>query len=1028
MSAEDVKRKLTAILSADVQGYSRLMGDDEKATVETITNYRKIMTDLIQTYHGSVKDAKGDNMLAEFPSVVDAIQCAVEIQKALEVRNADLPEHRRMTFRIGVNSGDVIEKEDTIYGDGVNIAARLESLAEGGGICISGTAFDQVGKKLPLGYKYLGEQKVKNIEKPIRTYKVLVDPESVGKVIGEKYRLKMWHWTAIFGLIVLIVVAGGLTFWEFYFQPDVAPASIEKMAYPLPDKPSIAVLPFDNMSGDPDQEFFSDGLSEEIITALSKVTQLFVIDRNSSFSYKGKAVKVKQIAEDLGVRYVLEGSVRKEGDRVRITAQLIDAITGHQLWAERYDKKLKDIFTLQDEITMKILTALQLKLTDGEIARISARGTRNLEAYLKVLQARGPFYTITKEGFAQARRLCEEALAIDPNYAAAYIYLGSTHFMDVILGSSKSPKESLKLAFEALTKAKKLDDSYAAAYSALGFIYVMKKQYDKAITECERAVAVEPNSATALIWMSLVLTLSGNHQEAVQPAEKSLRLNPMAPPFHNRILGMAYSWVGRYEDAISAYKKALRRTPNDIVTHIKLTNAYSWAGRMEEAKAQAQDVLRINPKYCIEKDRIPSLFKNQADRERYVEGLRKAGLPETPPLALPDKPSIAVLPFTNMSADPKQDYFSDGITEEIITGLSKVPKLFVIARNSTFTYKGKPVMVQQVGQELGVRYVLEGSVRKEKDRVRITAQLVDAMTGNHLWGEKYDRDLKDIFELQDEIMMKVITAVQVKLTEGEQARLWSKVTKKNVAYEKFIKGLEYFRRWTKDGNLLARQLWEEAIEVDPHYALAYTSLAYTHSRDSLWGWSKTPQKSFQRAEELAEKALALDNTLADTYALLGNLHLWKGQYEQAIKFGEKAVALNPNGADITGLYALNLSAAGRQDEAIALFKKAIRLNPISPSWYLQYLGRAYILAEKFDEGIAVLENSLERNPDFLPAHIFLAASYSLAGREEEARVSAEEVMRISPKFSLERYSKLLGFKNKADKDLLMNALQKAGLK
>ena len=358
MTTEDVKRKLSAILSADVQGYSRLMGDDERATVETITAYRRIMTDLIQGHHGRVVDAKGDNVLAEFSSVVDAIQCAVEIQKELEVKNADLPEHRRMAFRIGVNLGDVIEKGDTIYGDGVNIAARLESLAEGGGICISGTAFDQVGKKLPLGYKYLGEQTVKNIEKPIRAYKVLVEPEAVGKVIGEKPRLKMWHWTAIFGLMVLIVVVGALALWEFYVRPDVAPASVEKMAYPLPDKPSIAVLPFDNMSKDPDQDYFSDGITEEIITALAKVPDLFVIARNSTFTYKGKPVKIQQVAEELGVQYVLEGSVRKSEDRIRVTAQLIDALDGKHLWAERYDRPLKDIFAVQDEITFKILACI----------------------------------------------------------------------------------------------------------------------------------------------------------------------------------------------------------------------------------------------------------------------------------------------------------------------------------------------------------------------------------------------------------------------------------------------------------------------------------------------------------------------------------------------------------------------------------------------------------------------------------------------------------------------------------------------
>ena len=302
VSRENIKRRLTAIFSADAKDYSILMRDDEAATVETLTAYRQLMSTLIRQHHGRVVDSPGDNILAEFASVVDAVQSAVAIQKELKVRNAKLPDHRRMAFRIGINLGDVIVEEGRLYGDGVNITARLEGLADPGGICISRTAFDQIEDKLPLGYEYLGEKSVKNIAKPVRAYRVLLEPESVGKIIGEHRRLKMWQWTAIFALIVLIVVAGGLSFWELYLKPDVAPASIEKMAYPLPDKPSIAVLPFDNMSKDPDQGYFGDGLAEEIITALSKVPQLFVIARNSSFSYKGKSVKVKRIAEDLGVQ------------------------------------------------------------------------------------------------------------------------------------------------------------------------------------------------------------------------------------------------------------------------------------------------------------------------------------------------------------------------------------------------------------------------------------------------------------------------------------------------------------------------------------------------------------------------------------------------------------------------------------------------------------------------------------------------------------------------------------------------------
>jgi TolB-like protein/class 3 adenylate cyclase len=380
MATDDVKRKLTAIFSADVEGYSRLMEEDELATVETLTSHKEIMRKLIRQYRGRVVDSTGDNLLAEFASVVDAVQCAVEVQQVLSAKNEALPENRRMNFRIGINSGDVIEEGELIYGDGVNVAARVESLAEGGGISISGTAYDQLGKKLPLGYEYLGEQSVKNIEKPVRVYRVLTEAEAAGKVIGEvRPKTKQLRGAAIGGIVVLILVVGALAIWNFYLKPDVEPASVEKMAFPLPDEPSIAVLPFANMSGDPQQEYLSDGFTEQIITGLSMVPRLFVIARNSTFTYKGKAVKVQQVAEELGVKYVLEGSVQKSGNRVRITAQLIDTTKGHHLWAERYDRNLSDIFALQDEIAKKVITALQVKLTEGEKARLLAKGTENLE-------------------------------------------------------------------------------------------------------------------------------------------------------------------------------------------------------------------------------------------------------------------------------------------------------------------------------------------------------------------------------------------------------------------------------------------------------------------------------------------------------------------------------------------------------------------------------------------------------------------------------------------------------------------------
>jgi TolB-like protein/class 3 adenylate cyclase len=365
MATQDFKRRLTAILSADVEGYSRLMREDEEATVRTITSYRAAMTKLIQQYRGRVVDSPGENILADFTSVVDGVNCAVEIQRELAERNAELPSERKMKFRIGVNLGDVIEEGERIYGDGVNIAARVEGLAEGGGICISGTVYDAIESKLGLEYEYMGEQAVKNIPKPVRVYRVLSFPGAAAhRVIKAKRAVGRTWRNMVLAIAAILIVGAAIAIWQFYFRaPSMKVASVEKMAFPLPDKPSIAVLPFTNMSDDPKQEYFSDGLTDQIITGLSKIPYLFVIARHSTFTYKGKPVKVQKVAEDLGVRYVLEGSVQRTADRIRITTQLIDATTGYHLWSERYDRDPEDIFAVQDDITMEIMKAMQVKLT-----------------------------------------------------------------------------------------------------------------------------------------------------------------------------------------------------------------------------------------------------------------------------------------------------------------------------------------------------------------------------------------------------------------------------------------------------------------------------------------------------------------------------------------------------------------------------------------------------------------------------------------------------------------------------------------
>jgi len=383
--------------------------------------------------------------------VVDAVNAAVEIQRELAERNAELPEDRRMEFRIGINMGDVVEEGDRLYGDGINIAARMESLAPAGGICIAGTVYDAVEKKLGLKYEYLGEKEVKNIETPVRVYRVLSYPGAAAhRVIKARKTVgSAWRNALVLAMALLVLGVTAFAVWNYYFRSSVPPvdvASVEKMAFPLPDKPSIAVLPFVNMSGDPAQEYFSDGITEEIITALSKVRDLFVIARNSTFTYKGKSIKVQQVSRELGVRYVLEGSVRRAGDRLRITAQLVDALTGRHIWAERYDRNLKDIFALQDEITIKILTALQVTLTNGQEARLYTKGTDNLDAYLKRVQSKEYFYHLSKDNNIRARKMAEDAIGLDPGYAAAYAILGWTYAIDARIGWSKSKQYCLERA------------------------------------------------------------------------------------------------------------------------------------------------------------------------------------------------------------------------------------------------------------------------------------------------------------------------------------------------------------------------------------------------------------------------------------------------------------------------------------------------------------------------------------------------------------------------------------------------------
>ncbi len=637
MTPDQVKRKLAAILSADVQGYSRLMEADEEGTIRILKAYMEVINRFIQQHRGRLVATGGDSVLAEFASVVDAVRCAVGIQEELKERNKDVEENQRMKFRIGVNLGDVVEEGETILGDGVNIAARVQSLAEAGGICITATAYDHIKNKLAFGYEYVGEQTVKNIKEPVKIYRVLMEPgikipEAAASVPEDKNaKGKILSLPVLIG-IALMLIAVAAVLYQFAFRPSTLKtevASIKKMAFPLPEVPSIAVLPFVNMSEDPKQEFLCDGMTEEIITGLSKVPRLFVIARNSTSTYKGKPVKVKQVSEELGVRYVLEGSVRRSGNRVRITTQLIDALTGNYLWAESYDRDLKDIFALQDEITIKVLGSIQVKLTEGgQVGRPEKyfKGKKGLDCYLKLTEASGYYERWNIEDNNSARRMIEEAIAMCPENPMTYFNLGWVYHNDYMLDNTKSPRETIEKGIELVQKALAMDDSIADAHGLLCRLYLTKREYAKAIAEGERAVALNPGGTSVLVSYAASLAVAGRPKEAIPLFQKAIRLNPFGPSQLYRQFGEALRDSGRFEEAVSAYKKAIQLAPDNITAHIHLTTTYIWMGREKEARAEAAEVLRINPKFSVDSHAMMLSFKDQSVNDRVVAALRKAGL------------------------------------------------------------------------------------------------------------------------------------------------------------------------------------------------------------------------------------------------------------------------------------------------------------------------------------------------------------------------------------------------------------------
>ncbi len=572
-----MERRLAAILVADVVGYSRLMGADEAGTLAALRTLRKdTIEPLIARHRGRIVKLMGDGMLVEFASVVDAAQCALAWQ--MERQGA---EDRTLRFRIGVNLGDIIFEDDDIHGDGVNLAARLESLAEPGGICISAIVHDQIDRRIDVDFTDLGERELKNMDRPVR----------------------VWQWSP---------------------EGSNGNARIKTALGPLalPDKPSIAVLPFNNMSGDPEQEYFADGITEDIITEISRIPEVMVISRNSTFTYKGKAAKVQDVCRDLGVRYVLEGSVRKAGERVRINAQLIDGRTGGHLWAERYDRGLEDIFAVQDDVTEKIVRALEVKLVGGAAAHKAREQTHNPEAYDCVLRGREQYRLFSKDSNAAARELYERAIALDPDYAEPYAGLAETYVQDWFMGA----EPTLDRAFELAQQATARDPTLPLVKEALSTVHLFKKQHAEAIATARRWIELEPSNADAYATLAGAMHFAGENEEVIALIEKAMRLNPFYPFFYPHYIGLANFSMRRFDEAVVALKRGVVRNPEALWPHVFLAACHGHLGEDVQARAQLAEVRRINPEFSLALLLKLLPYKSSADGDLLVDGLRKAGL------------------------------------------------------------------------------------------------------------------------------------------------------------------------------------------------------------------------------------------------------------------------------------------------------------------------------------------------------------------------------------------------------------------
>jgi len=957
----------------DVAGYSRLMGEDEQGTLHRLTEHRTFIDPIGREHGGRIVKTTGDGVLVEFPSVVEAVGFALRCQAVMATRNADIPDDEKMQFRIGINLGDVLVQDGDIFGDGVNVAARIEALAEPGGICVSRAARDQIRDRMDLDFDDMGEVEVKNIARPVRVFRVSAKPDVIASIkptatsTTSPQRRPPWRIITAAAIVLAIVIAGGGYWW--WQQPDFEPANPARFAHELPDNPSIAVLPFDNLTGDPNQDYLGEGLTENIIAVLSTSPDLFVIARNSSFTYKGKAVKVQTVAEDLGVRYVLEGSVQLAGEQLRVTAQLVDAVDGRHLWAERYDRELTDLFSILDEITNQILVAMHVNLTVGQDAAFYWKEYKgDLKTYQQIMQGLDLFNNFSPDNHRKAQELFEEAHRRQPDNSATSTWLALQKRQRVTYGLSGNPKQDLADARTLLQSALATNNKRAMTHINLAIMDMFVGKYEAAIAGANQALVLAPNNGTNLGLVAWVKAWSGQQQEAEGLYERAARADPFRPKWVDIGAALNLVMLKNYDKAKKLATTVVASTPSTIIWHRAgleiLAVIAVFQDDVEAGSRYVSQVLEIFPKASItEQERRARGIRDLEFLENYSNALRKAGLPENPPGAKPEKPAIAVLPFANFSDDKNQEYFADGMTDGLITDLSKISGLDVVARNSAFTYKGRNVKVQDVARDLDVSHVLEGSVQRDGNQIRLIAQLIDGSTGKHLWSETFDREFTAIFKLQDELSEKIVSALKVALTPQEVESIARRPTSNLEAYDALLKGKEIHRHLDTQTLWKAFSYYGEAIELDPNFAEAYAQTAslaafvFSSSKTGVLG----PVEARRRFDVSIKRALELDPVNATALNARVSMLLLAGFRDEAISVGRYNLKNNPNNPTVMTHLAEALLYAKNINESRHYIERAIVADPKDP-FTLRVAGLVYIADQQYETAASYFQRLVELVP------------------------------------------------------------------